>query len=56
MQPDMLLLSLFIDLLVVLFDLLIFCQMISLRKDTKATRTLMYSGSAMIILSYFAAT
>lgn len=43
------------DLTVIFFDLLIFTQMISLRRNSAGARTVMYAGCAVIIVGYFLA-
>ena len=43
------------DLSVIIFDLLIFTRMISLRREGILHKLLMYSGCAVIILAYFTA-
>ena len=43
------------DLCVIIFDLLIFTRMISLKKDTRLLRSVMYLGCTAIVFSYFAA-
>lgn len=43
-----------IDICVIIFDLLTFTQMISLKKDTPVNKRIMYSGSVIIVLMYFA--
>nr|WP_122012991.1 GGDEF domain-containing protein [Maliibacterium massiliense] len=44
------------DICVVFFDLLIFTRMITLKRDTHASRALMYGGCGVIIALYFMAT
>ena len=41
------------DLVVIIFDLLIFTKMVSLKRDTLVHRIVMYGGCGVIILAYF---
>ncbi|RGZ00975.1 GGDEF domain-containing protein [Clostridium sp. AM58-1XD] len=43
------------DLSVIIFDLLIFTRMISLKKDTMLSKCIMYIGCTLIVLAYFTA-
>ena len=43
------------DLTVIIFDLIIFTNMISLKRDTKLSRAVMYIGCTLIVLSYYVA-
>ena len=50
------LIPILMDLCVVFFDLLIFTRMITLRRESRGSRLLMYGGSAVILVSYFLCT
>lgn len=43
------------DLSIIIFDLLIFTRMISLKRDTRLSRGIMYIGCTLIVLSYYIA-
>ncbi len=43
------------DLTVIIFDLLIFTKMVSLKKDTVLARAAMYIGCTLIVLAYYVA-
>lgn len=43
------------DLSVIIFDLLIFTKMVSLKRDTRLSRAAMYIGCTVIVLAYYAA-
>lgn len=45
-----------IDICVVCFDLLLFMNAITLKKDSRSTRMIMYCGSGIIVTAYFLAT
>ena len=49
-------LAFLIDITVICFDLLVFTQMIRLRRNTLPARALMYGGCAAIVAGYFFAT
>lgn len=46
-------LAFLIDITVICFDLLVFTQMIRLRRNTLPARALMYGGCAAIVAGYF---
>ena len=50
------LIPILMDLCVVFFDLLIFTRMITLKRDSRRTRLLMYGGCAVILCCYFLCT
>lgn len=43
------------DLSIIIFDLLIFTRMISLKRDTRLIRGIMYMGCTLIVLAYYMA-
>lgn len=47
--------SALIDLCVIIFDLLVFTRMVTLKKDTPVHKLIMYSGCVLIIAVYFIA-
>ncbi|WP_125142348.1 GGDEF domain-containing protein [Clostridium transplantifaecale] len=47
--------SALIDLCVIMFDLMVFTRMITLKKDTSIVKIIMYSGCALIVAAYFIA-